>query len=366
MSRNPSTKTDRAKRSPLEDLLEDLSRGIGEWLEDASHRGRALQRIISETRAQPLLNSSPAPVATLAEFARDVDSSPDQAAVLSRLVDGASILAPRIVLFVIRAGAFHGWAGRGLEPSVSVRSIVLPVSIDSVLRLAANACSAVREGHLDREGDDDLRAALGAPVPREMLAIPLWVRDRVAAVLYADTSGEREWFPDALGVITALAALSLEALPSRARHPKPVKQAAKGSERPQRPAVARAAPAPLEAEPAAPRHSLAPAAHRGAEKPAAGAIPGRSADPDLERLRDQARRFARLLVSEIVLYNAKDIEEGRRSKDLYKRLREEIDRSRRMYEQRIPHLAGDADYFREELIKTLAGGDESALSLPWP
>ena len=363
MSRNPDTKTDRAKRSPLEDLLEDLSRGIGEWLEDASHRGRALQRIISETRAQPLLSPNSAPVATLAEFARDVDSSPDQAAVLSRLVDGASILAPRIVLFVIRGGAFHGWAGRGLEPSVSVRAIVLPLSADSVLRLAANACSAVREGRTDREGDSDLRQALGAPAPREMLAVPLWVRDRVAAVLYADTSGEREWFPDALGVITALAALSLEALPSRARHPKPVKLAAKASERPPGPAVAPGA----QAEPAAPRHRPAPVAHRDAEKPAAGAIPGRPADEDLERLRDQARRFARLLVSEIVLYNAKDIEEGRRSKDLYKRLREEIDRSRRMYEQRIPQrLAGDADYFRDELIKTLAGGDESALSLPWP
>src|SRR5262245_57585182 len=173
MSRNPDTEKDRAMKSPLDDLLEDLSRGIGEWLEDASHRGRALQRIISETRAQPFLGSRPAPVTTLAEFARDVDSSPDQAAVLSRLVEGASILAPRIVLFVIRGGAFHGWAGRGLQPTVSVRSIVLPVSAESVLRLAANACAAVREARMDREGDGDLRKALGAPAPSEMLAVPL-------------------------------------------------------------------------------------------------------------------------------------------------------------------------------------------------
>src|SRR5207253_10988363 len=49
---------------------------------------------------------------------------------------------------------------------------------------------------------------------------------------------------------------------------------------------------------------------------------------------DEARRFARLLVSEIKLYNEAKVEQGRKNRDLYERLKEDIDRSRQMYDER--------------------------------
>ena len=53
-----------------------------------------------------------------------------------------------------------------------------------------------------------------------------------------------------------------------------------------------------------------------------------------EKAHSDARRFARLLVSEIKLYNEQKVAEGRRGGDLYDRLKEEdIDRSRQMYEK---------------------------------
>jgi hypothetical protein len=74
-----------------------------------------------------------------------------------------------------------------------------------------------------------------------------------------------------------------------------------------------------------------------------------------------ARRFARLLVAEIKLYNAQQIEEGRRSKDLYRRMRKEIDRARQMYDQRIPKSIEAADHLHDEIVNTLAGGDPGNL-----
>jgi hypothetical protein len=71
-----------------------------------------------------------------------------------------------------------------------------------------------------------------------------------------------------------------------------------------------------------------------------------------------ARRYARLLVSEIKLYNERAVDEGRAQRDLSNRLGAEIDRARRLYEERVPsRLAERGRYFQHELIQTLAGGD---------
>lgn len=85
--------------------------------------------------------------------------------------------------------------------------------------------------------------------------------------------------------------------------------------------------------------------------------------PDEERrLHNDARRFARLLVSEIKLYNEQKVTEGRESGDLYDRLREAIDRSREMYAKRVqPTVASKFDYFHYELVNNLAQGEEQKL-----
>ena len=54
---------------------------------------------------------------------------------------------------------------------------------------------------------------------------------------------------------------------------------------------------------------------------------------------DGARRYARLLVSEIKLYNESAVRTGRERRDLLVRLRPEIDRARRLYEERSARLA---------------------------
>jgi hypothetical protein len=85
------------------------------------------------------------------------------------------------------------------------------------------------------------------------------------------------------------------------------------------------------------------------------------------RLHNDARRFARLLISEIKLYNEQKVAEGRSEHDLYDRLREYIDRSREMYDKRVkPEVASRYDYFHGELVNTLAEGDASKLGSNYP
>jgi hypothetical protein len=77
-----------------------------------------------------------------------------------------------------------------------------------------------------------------------------------------------------------------------------------------------------------------------------------------------ARRYARLLVSEIKLYHQDAVMEGRRDRDLAARLGGEIARARVMYDQRVPpEVRQHADHFHDELVRTLADGDAGLLEV---
>jgi hypothetical protein len=96
-------------------------------------------------------------------------------------------------------------------------------------------------------------------------------------------------------------------------------------------------------------------------------LPVEVAGDEERRLHNDARRFARLLISEIKLYNEQKVAEGRMEHDLYDRLREYIDRSREMYDKRVKaEVAARYDYFHGELVNTLAEGDVSKLGSNYP
>ena len=77
-----------------------------------------------------------------------------------------------------------------------------------------------------------------------------------------------------------------------------------------------------------------------------------------------ARRYARLLVSEIKLYHEPAVVEGRRDRDLATRLGGEIARARVLYEERVPlQVRQRADFFHDELVRTLANGDATLLQI---
>ncbi|HZU22958.1 MAG TPA: hypothetical protein VE998_09015, partial [Terriglobales bacterium] len=76
----------------------------------------------------------------------------------------------------------------------------------------------------------------------------------------------------------------------------------------------------------------------------------------------KARRFAKLLVDEIVLYNKQKVAEGRQNRDLYDRLHDDIEKSRAAYNKRFgSSAAASADYFTNELLTNLAENDPGLL-----
>jgi len=335
-----------SKQSIDQDMARQrLSALLDERLEELT---RSLRQIVTETAPAPDLGP-------VVRFATHAERSADQVAILDRLVEEASLNARRVLLFIVKGATLRGWAARGMPGSFNPKSLSWAVTPEDLLGRAIETAAAVTGSPGDRPGDGRLAAALGDDAPFVMLAAPLWVRDRVAAVLYADAAPGGTWRPDATVVMTSLAALSLEALPHRARHPRPVEVP--------RTVAPVAAPEAPEPEPAAATMSMGGGEQEPARPDGEG---GEAPGPEEAALHEEARRFAALLASEIVLYNEKQLEEGRRNKDLYERLKDDIDRSYRMFEQRISSkLSGATRHFKEEIVRALANGDESAIRLPW-
>ena len=134
-------------------------------------------------------------------------------------------------------------------------------------------------------------------------------------------------------------------------------------------AVTEPAPQPAQPEVSTQGQFASPLGGAGRYGRAADAVelPVEVHSDDERRLHNDARRFARLLVSEIKLYNKDKVEAGRQEGDIYERLREDIDRSRQMYDKRVaPPVAARYDYFHQELVNTLAEGDPSKLGAEYP
>jgi len=72
-------------------------------------------------------------------------------------------------------------------------------------------------------------------------------------------------------------------------------------------------------------------------------------------------------MDEIKLYNQAKVQEGRENRDLYERLREDIDKSRATYEKRYGSTpAASGDYFMAEVVRILADNDRSLMGESFP
>jgi hypothetical protein len=136
------------------------------------------------------------------------------------------------------------------------------------------------------------------------------------------------------------------------------------------PVTAPKPPAPISAAPAAaagaiPATDAVGGAGVAPMAPPAGFVPrGRmgARQDDPRRAAEDARRLARLLISEIKLYNEKKVQEGKATGDIYERLRDDIERSRQVFNERVPEaVRREGDYFHEELVRILADGKQEAL-----
>jgi hypothetical protein len=424
-----------------------LERTTGETQSDTSvavsiseHMRAAHQRGIEEAAAESARTKMSSDMAILKTAIDELDNQRSQADILNTLVNSAASFAPRVVFFVVRNEQAIGWRARGLEGTVgdnAVREIALPLSSDTPLSDVVHS-RATWSGTPGANAEDHLLLGkLGTEPPQRMVAVPLIVRTKAVAVLYADSAAldSDAINLEALEMLVRVAGMAVELLsvtrPAPAERPARVEaQAPAQTEAPASQLIETPGPTDTvesgtsEAQPALPAEEAAPQEAAQTDQtvePATGETPTietppvPEAAPDVpaeeassagapesapttpsssqfaaplgasrrygsaeaelpvdvsdeeKRLHNDARRFARLLVSEIKLYNEQKVKEGRSQGNIYERLREDIDRSRQMYDKRVaPPVAARYDYFHQELVNTLAEGDPTKLGDSYP
>ena len=309
-------------------------------------RDDLVHRVTSEL--EPALKSKPAeaPVSALLDSAiHSIQDSTSQTDILRALLDGAAHFSSRVALLVIKGDSAAGWQARGFDDNNSIKK--LSVDAGSGLTGRALQVHGTASGSAN-DFDSKFISQMGAPKTGKAWVIPLLVRDKIPAVLYADvgTRSDGESDTPALQLLVRAAGLWLEILALR-------KSAGAGT---------------IEAPHEAPAEESAPAAHAAAAA-AAVAEPAHAAQPSAadDEVHKKAKRFAKLLVDEIKLYNQAKVNEGRQHRDLYNRLKEDIEKSRSSYDKRYGNTpAASGDYFNQEVVKVLAENDAALMGSGFP
>ena len=80
----------------------------------------------------------------------------------------------------------------------------------------------------------------------------------------------------------------------------------------------------------------------------------------------EAKRFARLIVSDILEYNREKILEGIANDTLFEILAQDIEAGRKYYEKRVdPLVAGDTNYYELALVDILVKKQAGVRSKIW-
>ena len=327
--------------------------------------------------------AAPASNISLKAAISDIDSQRQQADVLATLVRHSAQFAAKVVFFVIKSGNAIGWKASGFNNGLndeSARSLNVTIPVNALFN---ETVSSLKTSHLTG-GQSSILGSFSSGSDSHAVAVPLVIRGKAAAILYSESADQNEINLDALESLMQVTSMAIELLPARrnqaatAAAPAPAPQPEAPAPAPMQSEVAPApAPEPVPAAVVTPLGTTpayevkeveaAPVPEAAPEAKPAAATASTTQSDDEVRAHNDARRFARLLVSEIKLYNEQKVMEGRRSHDLYERLKEDIDRSRQMYEKRVSaSVSGKFDYFYDELLHTLGEGDTGKLGSGCP
>ncbi len=410
----------------LQRINSSLSTGvhqIGQKLEALSHIELPTTELILSELLEEVTQQKDLETSALVQFGRGLRQKETQEEILTFLLDNAQKYFPRVALFAVRGDRFVGWSSRGYSEAASKN-----ISSCSFLRSEYPQFQEAIESEIPTAVTDLPSGEPLQPLQQEAQGpwhlLPLRAMQRPVALLLAGAAEGISCHPDALSILVDFTTLRLEnialkilndltaerwqpapqpvpsveiaaAMPAAAPEPSPempvarevVAQARIAEPVPVEPIPAEAEvkfeeqlipeaepPAKAVPVPAARIEFIPPAVEQEAipipaPQPQVVKGPPREAPQVLEdeKLHVEAKRFARLLVSEIKLYNEKHVAEGRENRDLYLRLKRDIDRSREMYENRVsPVVSRKIDYFHDEIIRILGDNDPSTLGSDYP
>ena len=250
--------------------------------------------------------------------------------VFHSLLHASALAVSSAAVFLIRQGEIRGWGSEGYDEKAAAAQKRHAEPFD-VRQLAEST------------GSPELTIDFGQPAALESVWFALRIRRKPIALVLVERSPDAEpWSPDVVSLLVRIAESRLEL-------DLVLRKLGAGSLAPE--ATAKPTPIPVEfqpePEPAGETAELAPV-EEGEQQP----------DPALE----PARRYARLLATDIRLYNEEAVALGQRHGDLLQRLGDQLGRGRETFCKRHGDLgAAGIELLHQAYVQVLADGDASLI-----
>lgn len=336
--------------------------------------------------------------AELLEKVQGLAGAYTQVELLTKLVEITAAIVPRVLLLIRKGNQVQGWSGAGFETDfLQGRMKRVKWAIDDypeITRVIHQKNPLVADFTDLSDLSEEIRACDGY-VPFKSCFFPLIVKNKTAGILYVDTGAQPtlenrelvELYCYIVGLELTMVTSKLKVAPAEPQAERPKPDPPKPEPKPKAPEMAPPEPEPPSSQPdfepgdfedpdPQPKpvmtipeiepNSTPPVLQQQEDIPAmevSQSFPSLSFEEDEDQAVKKARRVARVLVSDIKLYNEQVIKDVMRDGNLYERLKEDLDRSFQHYQERVNNLslATDVNYFKEELIRVLGDGDPNKL-----
>ena len=188
-----ATQTPKLQAQIVQQVLEALPAQVGETPLPAREEAGSLVRAVS-----------------------NIHAGSTQKEILRALLDNGSAYCSRIALFVVKAGSASGWQSRGFADEAAVKDFPLDLNAVPVAHTYQNRVAT--PGNIAEMGGQ-FGNHFGRPTNEQVLVLPLTLKDKVAALVYADGGDSGKLDADALELLVIATSAWLEVTSLRKHAP---------------------------------------------------------------------------------------------------------------------------------------------------
>ena len=200
-------------------IEKNLSESIAEHLKLARDEGATITAVAYE-EAEELRKESNTPTnfSDIRDGINEISGKNTQSEVLKSLVHQSSKYTPRGAFFIVKNEHLVGWRIFGTEKSLEtevIRDVFFPLSSKTILNESIGTLGTVSSSFETYENDSEYLKKISFGEPEKMHAVPLVVRGKGVAALYADNgSSDTEVNVEAIEMLVRAAGLTVEVLAS--------------------------------------------------------------------------------------------------------------------------------------------------------
>jgi hypothetical protein len=275
------------------------------------------------------------------KFVSKISSANNQLNLINSMIEGINSFCTRAALFLIRDDKLVGWNGKGFSKrggevsDKEIKNLFFSLSANTIFKYVLEKKETYSGEPATQPDDHLIYSRFGGDVPDKIFVLPFFVKGKPQAVIYTDSFDKKEIEQKEIEIISTVGEMSLDLLPLRQKMMARVKTKEFVEEEPE------AKPEPEEEA----KGETVSELEMDKEETMSSV---KESDPE---------RLARVIVNDIILYNKKAVEEGRKNKNLFEIMENTIMQSKELYLNKYD----DLQPFESQLLDNLAQGDREAL-----